>query len=130
MRTGRSGRMSWLTLISSQFISLIIIALLRLHQLDDALLLLHGCGGCIYELAHTIDVGLVHLHGGSCGSNGSESSLTWWEEKVLSSGRGRQDSVIVSKKKKCRAFKAERHRDENEVTNISACAVRVCVSRD
>ena len=38
MRTGKSGRMGWLTLISSQFIYLVVIALLC--QLDDGLLLL------------------------------------------------------------------------------------------
>jgi hypothetical protein len=65
--------MPWLTLISSQFIYLIVIALLR--QLNDPLLLLHESrpqlrqwwwsGGCRYELADTINIGPVHLHGGS-----------------------------------------------------------------
>ena len=40
--------------------------------------------------ADIIDVGLIHLHGESSGLNGSESSLTWWEEKGRLSGR--QDS--------------------------------------
>jgi hypothetical protein len=33
--------------------------------------------GMVDELAHTIDLGLIHLHGGSSGSNCGESSLTW-----------------------------------------------------
>jgi hypothetical protein len=36
---------------------------------------------------------------------------------------GRQDRVMVAKK--CGAFKAERHRDENEVVILGACAVQV-----
>ena len=39
------------------------------------------------ELADTIDV--VHLHGGSSGSSGGESSLTWREEEGRSNGSGR-----------------------------------------
>jgi hypothetical protein len=92
-----------------------------------------------------VDVGLVHLHGGS---SGGESSLIWWEEKGRLSGRGHQDRVTVAKKK-CGAFKAERHRDDNEVTILGRlnsllcpswtgtgrCAgcvgtLRVCASRD
>jgi hypothetical protein len=37
----RSGRKSWLTLISGQFIYLIVIVIALLRRLDDALLLLH-----------------------------------------------------------------------------------------
>jgi hypothetical protein len=36
---------------------------------------------------------------------------------------GRQDRLMVAKK--CRAFKAERHRDENEVMILGACVVQV-----
>jgi len=81
-----------------------------------------GGGGCRYELADTIDVGLVHLHGGSSGSNGGEPSLTWWEEKGRLSGRQGRVTMVA---KKCRVFEAERHRDENEVTILGACAVQV-----
>jgi hypothetical protein len=80
-----------------------------------------GSGGCRYELADTIDVELIHLHGGSSSSYGGESSLIWWEGKGRLSGR--QDRVMVAKK--CRAFKAERHREENMVTILGACAVQV-----
>jgi hypothetical protein len=36
---------------------------------------------------------------------------------------GRQDRMMVVKK--CCAFKAERHRDENKVTILGACAIQV-----
>lgn len=60
-----------------------------LHHLDDALPLLpsfvrvaHSCddycgsGGCRYELTDTIDIGLIHVYGGSSSSNAGEPSLT------------------------------------------------------
>jgi len=43
------------------------------------------------------------------------------------SGRGRQDKVTVAKKK-CRAFKAERHRDNNEVTILGRSSSLLCPS--
>src|SRR6267154_5121626 len=87
----------------------------------------HSCDGCggrsgrRYEPADTIDVGFIHLHGGSSGSNGGGSPLTWWEKKGQLSGH--RDRVMVAKK--CHAFKAERHRDENKVTILGACIVQV-----
>ncbi|KAF8497751.1 hypothetical protein F5888DRAFT_1634198 [Russula emetica] len=98
--------------IPSRLIYLIVIVLLR--QLDDALLLLRESR----PTAETATVG-----GGGCrGSNGGEPSLTWWEEKGRLSGRQGRVTMVA---KKCRVFEAERHRDENEVTILGACAVQV-----
>src|SRR6267154_4674941 len=75
----------------------------------------HSCGGsgsCRYEPADTIDIGIIHLHGGSSRPNGGESSLTWWEEKGQLSGH--RDRLMVAKK--CRAFKVERDCDGNKMT--------------
>jgi hypothetical protein len=107
MRTWRSGRTPWLTLI---YLVDIVLLPQVLRQLYDALFplresrpqrpQLRGNGSCRYKLADTIDVGPVHLHGASSGSNSGGSS-TWWEKN----GRlcERQDRVMVAKK--CRAFK-------------------------
>jgi hypothetical protein len=61
---------------------------------------------------------------GSSGSNGGESSLTRWEKKERLSGNGHRDRVVVTKKNRT-FFKAERHRDENELTILGAWTVRV-----
>ena len=63
---------------------------------------------------------------GSSDPNAGDSSLTWWEEKGRLSGR--RDRVTVVKKK-CRAFKADRHPDEHEVMFLGARAVQVSLPR-
>jgi hypothetical protein len=111
--------MPCLTLISSQFIHLRHrppasarrCALPAPQELPTAAAVAAGAvaaGTKYYELADTIDVGLVRLHGGSSDSNGGGSSLTWLEEKGQLIGR--QDRMMVVKK--CRAFKAETPRQK------------------
>jgi hypothetical protein len=50
---------------------ILIVLLRQLAPPSPASRAAHSCdgcggnGGCRYELAHTIDLGLIHLHGGS-----------------------------------------------------------------